>query len=383
MALVDRKRSRQRLTGEITAMADADGRYELVGVQPGKYDLQVNAPGHAPPADPALTLVIMGSDLRPVARDVKLVRGATLRGMVSGPEGEVVRGARVLVLPATRGANEDSFRDLVAVSGTSGAFVIVGVPAAVEVVITAEHDAWVHSKGIHMTLTPGQERSITLALRVGVKLPGRVQDARGAGIADARIRWGNVDMVEERRLRDSFSADQYLGSRVLRTDADGKFMIENLAPGTLLLKVEKDGYSAWYRRDVKIGTEGPQPAVTATLIATMRVSGRVKAGDTGRALAGAFVYARERGPVEGEEPDPGRVQALVSTETAADGSYVLDKVPPGIHEIVVWFAAGYIGAAQDWRNPKVRRKDVPAGARGIDFELDPIVVPDLPAEDER
>ena len=134
---------------------------------------------------------------------------------------------------------------------------------------------------------------------------------------------------------------------------------------------------------MKIGAEGPQPAVTASLIATMRVSGRVKAGDTGRALAGAFVYARERGPVEGEEPDPGRVQALVSTETAADGSYVLDKVPPGIHEIVVWFAAGYIGAAQDWRNTKVRRKDVPAGARGIDFELDRVVPPDALPDDER
>ena len=202
-----------------------------------------------------------------------------------------------------------------------------------------------------------------------------MEDQRGGAVDDARIRWGSIEGVRERELRDAFRADEYLGPRVLRTDSDGRFLLERLPPGRLLIKVEKEGHAAWYRRDLVIGGEGVQPAVTAVLIATAGIRGRVRAADTGRPIAAAFVYARERGPAAGQEEDPGHVQAVASTETAADGTYLLEGLPPGVHEVVVWFAQGYIDAAQNWRHPKVRRKGVAAGATGVDFELDPILLP--------
>ncbi len=370
VALVDRSRRRQRLTGEITALGDADGRYHLVGVQPGDYDIRVTAAGYAPPTAKEMTHVHMRKDLAQVVKDVTLARGATVEGSVLSPDGQPVRGARVWIEAADGTLSQDSLRDLVTVSGGGGGFSIPGVPPTADVFVYAEHDGYVKSAGERLKLTPGQARRANVTLRAGVKLPGRVVDVRGVGVAGARLRWGNVDGVRERDLRSSFEADEHLGSRVVRTDDDGGFALTALPPGKLLLKVEKQGFSAWYRRDLMIGEEGLQPALTIELEATLTVSGRVTGSDTGRGLARAFVYARERSPGEGQAADEGRVQAVVSTETDARGYYVLGKVPPGVHDIVVWFAEGYVGAAQDWRHEKVRKKDVAAGAKGVDFALD-------------
>ncbi len=376
VALVDRNRGRRRLNGEVTAVTEPDGSFLLAGVQPGEYDLRVAAPGYAPPTDAAETLVRMSDGLGEVRKDVVLARGATFEGTVVSPDGDPVRGARVWIEAQQGSVPQDTLRDLTTVTAASGQFRLAGVPPRADIRVYAEHDAYVRSTGVSARLTPGSSRRVTVPLRAGVKLPGRVVDARGVAVGAARVRWGNVDGVRDRELRNSFEADEHLGSRVVRTDDDGRFTLTALPPGKLLLKVEKAGFSSWYRRDLQIGEEGLQPAITVELEATLTVRGRVTGRDTGRPLARAFVYARERKPVEGQEPDPGRVQAVVSTETDADGRYVLDKVPPGLHDIVVWFAEGYIGAAQKWRNPHVRKRDVPAGANGVDFALERIKPPE-------
>jgi protocatechuate 3,4-dioxygenase beta subunit len=375
VALADRRRSRQRWTGEVTGLADAEGAYRLVGIQPGEYDLRVTAPGYAPPTEDEATRVVVGEDLGEVRKDVVLARGAVLEGTVLSPAGDPVRGARVWVEAAPGAPGAEALRDLMAISGGNGAFRIAGIPSQAHVDVLAEHDAYVRSARETLRLAPGQSRKLTLKLREGAKLPGRVVDVRGVPVAGARVRWGNVDGVAERDLRTSFEADEHLGARVVRADADGRFTLTGLPPGTLLLKVEREGFSAWYRRDLAIGEESLQPALTVELEATLTVRGRVTGLDTGRPLARAFVYARELGAAEGQEPDAGRVQAIVSAETGADGRYVLDKVPPGTHDIVVWFAEGYIGAAQAWRNEHVRQRGVAAGASGVDFALEPIKPP--------
>ena len=380
VALVDRDRGRQRWTGEITGLTDAQGRYRLLGVRVGTYDVRVVASGYAPPTESEVTQVEMVAALGVVTRDVVLRRGGVLEGTVNAPDGAAVRGARVELDAADGTTHRDSLRDLTAVSAANGAFRIAGVPPGVEVLVRADHDTWVHSEPMPVRLTPGGTRKVTLRLREGAKLPGRVVDVRGAAVAEARVRWGSVEGVRERDLRDSFNADAHLGARVLRTDADGRFLVEGLAPGALLLKVEQDGYAAWYRRDVPIEGEGLQPALTVELTSTLTIQGRVRSEGTGGAIPRAFVYARERGPGEGQAEDPGRVQAVVSAETDAQGRYVLSQVPPGTHEVIVWYAEGHVAAAQDWRNAKVRQRDVAAGASGVDFALDATKPPDAPAD---
>ncbi len=381
MSLIDRNKGRQRWTGEITAMSDAEGNYELVGVRPGTYDLHVNAAGYAPLSSEESTKVVMGGELGRLPKDVRLARGAVFVGVVTAPDDTPVRGARVWLEGTKRGQAPSGVRDLAAVSGAGGRFRIQGVPPGMHVVVAAEHDSFVAARSSAQRLSAGQEREVAIKLGKGATLSGRAVDSRGNAIADARVRWGNIDGVRERDLRESFTADGYLGARVLSTDIDGRFTITRLPAGKLLVKIEHPDFAAWYRKDLMIAPgEAAQPALTAAMEATLTVSGRVLGGDTGKPLPGAFVYARERGPLEGQEPDPGRVQAVVSVETDATGSYVLRKVPPGTHEIVVWYAEGYIGEGQNHRNPRVRKKGVVAGATGVDFELEPVVPPETEGE---
>lgn len=383
IALVDRNAGRRRWTAELTAMSDAQGAYRVVGVRPGEYDVRVSAPGHAPPSDRAETHVTMGKALGSVTKDLVLRRGGTLQGTVTAPDGTALAGARIGLAPADGKTSRDIVRDLTAVSAANGSFTLRGVPPAVELLVHAEHDSWVQATPVRARVAPGATRKLTLRLREGATLTGRVADVRGAGVEGARVRWGHVEGVEPRDLRTSFEADAHLGSRVIRTDNDGRFRIEGLAPGTLLLKVELEGYAAWYRRDLRIGTEGPQPALAVELESTLTIRGRVTSRGDGRPLARAFVYMRERGPAEGEAQDPGRVQAVLSCETDAQGRYVLEGVPPGVHEVVVWFADGHVGAAQDRRNEHVRRRGVEAGASGVDFVLDALEPPAPPDGDTR
>ena len=128
---------------------------------------------------------------------------------------------------------------------------------------------------------------------------------------------------------------------MVRTDDDGRFAVEGLAPGTLLLKVEAEGYAAWYRRDLALLVDAPAPVLGIELESTWTIRGRVVSDGDGGPLVRVFVYARERGTGDEDAPDPG-------------------------------------GAAQDGRNEHVRRRDVPAGARGVDFRLDPVPTLDPP-----
>ena len=375
IALVDRDAGRRRWSGEMTAMSAADGTYRVVGVRPGHYDIRVSAPGYAPPTGANETHVEMVAGLGLVSKDLTLRRGGILEGTVTTPSGEALGGARIVIAPGDATTTVDMLRDLTAVSAGNGSFRIQGVPPETELLVEAQHDNWVAAAGVRARVGPGATRQLTLRLREGAKLPGRVVDRFGAGVSGARVRWGSIEGVPAHELQSSFQADAHLGARVLRTDNDGRFVVEGLAPGKLMLKVEQDGFAAWYRRDIQIGAEGDYPAMTIELESTLTVRGTVRSKATERPIGRAFVYARERGPAEGQPEDPGRVQAVVSTETDMDGNYVLDRLPAGTHEIVVWFAEGHVAAAQDWRSENVRRKDVVAGARGVDFVLDPLPLP--------
>jgi hypothetical protein len=213
---------------------------------------------------------------------------------------------------------------------------------------------------------------LDLSLRAGAALPGRVVDERGGGIADARVRWGPAEGLSDRDLEDALRADAWLGARVLRTAADGSFRIEGLPPGRLLLKVEREGYADWYRSDLRVGTEGEHAAVRVELAGALVIRGRVRGGPASLPVGRAWVYARERAAGPDLPPDPGRVKAIVMAETAADGSFTLERIPPGLHEVVVWDATGFVAARQDWRNENARRAEVPAGATGVEFVLDPL-----------
>ena len=138
-----------------------------------------------------------------------------------------------------------------------------------------------------------------------------------------------------------------------------------------MVKVEADGYSAWFRRDLAVPEEGDLSGVTATLEGATTIRGRVIDAVTGAPIGGAWVYA-ERRDEDGAPKDDGRVRTLVSTESKPDGTYALEKAPPSSVNVIVWLALGYVTSDRD---PTCRRDGVAGGAVGIDFKLVPVTVP--------
>ncbi|MDJ0973133.1 MAG: carboxypeptidase regulatory-like domain-containing protein [Planctomycetota bacterium] len=372
VGLLDRRR---RWAGEATGLTDQDGRYRIDGLRPAEYDLRITAPGYAPVTDDAKARVVVPDSLEATLKDVVLEEGATLYGTVKTPEG-APQGGAVLTVKAVGGKREvrDRVRDLVAVSTASGAYTLKGIPPNVSVVVVAEHDVYVRTESAPQRLTPGLEKELALVLRAGASITGRAVDQRGNPVAEARVRWGNVDDAPARRLRNAWEADEYLGPRVLYADADGRFTIPNVAPGKTLVKVQKAGYGDWYRHDIVVGTEGAPPALTVELFGALAIEGRVVSDRSGAPIADAIVYCRERGAVEGED-DPGKVKALATAHTNARGFYRLEGLAPGRYRVVVWFADGYQGRAIARDEASNRQDDVEAGTKGVGFRLKPIEAP--------
>jgi hypothetical protein len=81
-----------------------------------------------------------------------------------------------------------------------------------------------------------------------------------------------------------------------------------------------------------------------------------------------------------EQPagDSGRVRALGSTQSDANGRYRIEGLPPDrVYEVVVWIAPEYRSALTDRGHASIRVRDVRAGARGVDFRLEKIGLEEL------
>ncbi len=364
-----------RFGGETAVLSDARGAYLLEGLRPARYTMVVTAAGYASPTDDAEVFVDVKPEGGDVARDFTLRDGATILGVVTTPEGMGASGTRVAVLARDVRRFGARVRDLVAVTDAMGGYRIGGAPPGVDLEIEAVNDAWVRTTSGAFQAKGGEVKTIDVKLRPGARILGRAVDAAGRAVPSARVRFGHLEPDEVGRLDNSFRADEHLGPRTFGADDGGSFTCDRVPPGAVLLKVEADGYAAWYRRDLKVPEEGDLTGITATLEGVQTIRGRVLDAATGRGIGGAWVYATARDP-EGQPKDEGLVRALVSVESKPDGTYVLEKVPPGTHDVAVWLALGY-KAGRD--QPASRRESTASGATGIDFRLEPLVPPgDLP-----
>ena len=362
----------RRSEGERAAISATDGTYQVEGLRPGtSHDVRICAPGYAPLVgeDEARVVVTTGF----MELDFTLEKGASLSGRVLDPEGAGVSGVRVSVEARRDRRMAERVQDLVAISGSTGAWEVQGAPPRVELIVRAQHDAWAPVESIPIHLRPGEERDVPLRLGHGARLEGRVVDRRGRPVEGARVRWGALREGDERLTRDAFRADQLLSPRVVRTGPDGTFVLDRLEVGGMVVKVEAEGHPDWYRRDLRVPAEGDPPALRVEMEDAYEITGRVLDLETRRAIPDVWIYARradeELDDTSTEEPDTGRIRPLVSVQTDAQGRYVLPDVPAGRYEVVAWFGLGYQTAARNREAESTRREGIAAGAKDVDFFL--------------
>lgn len=354
-----------RWAGETAVLTDAGGRYVIDGLRPDTYALAVSAPGYASPIEDAESTIVVKAEGPDLSRDFVLVSGGVVTGVVSTAEGAVASRARVTILAKDARRYGSRVRDLEAATDAKGVYRIVGVPSKVELYAEASVDDAVKTLTAPFQAKAGDATTLDIRLKKGSRILGRVVDAGGQAIRGARVRFGHLNPEDVGKATNTYRADEFLTARVFAVDDGGNFVCDRVPPGTTLVKVDADGYSAWFRRDLTVPEEGDLSGVTATLEGATTIRGRVLDAATGRPIGGVWVYA-ERRDDEGTPKDDGRVRTLVSAESKPDGTYVLEKAPPSAVNVIVWLALGYTTSDRD---PTCRRDGVMGGASGVDFKL--------------
>ncbi|MDC0718525.1 carboxypeptidase regulatory-like domain-containing protein [Nannocystis bainbridge] len=252
------------------ARTDTSGRFEVTGLLPGPYGVQVSAwdPPRATPKPMEVTLP-KGQDLEGLRIELPTV--GEVRGSVRDAKGQPVRGASVGLSGA---------QGIGGVVADDGTFRIENVGVG-EYRIQAEKN-WERLRapgtsdddlqGEKIEVRADAVTTVNLVVAtVSGQISGVVRDEHGAVVSDA--------FVEAARESDSASAAEGNGSRDTRwtlgkrpnlTDAEGRFTLTDLNEGKHTLRAHRRGGGEAIVEHVALGSE-----VTLTLAPASRLAGTV------------------------------------------------------------------------------------------------------------
>jgi hypothetical protein len=247
--------------------------------------------------------------------DPETIARGSIEGVVRGPTGAPVAGARVCGIAYSDELPAEATREPVCVvAAGDGRYRLAGL-------LPARHDVHAQAGG----LAPGRYRSddagtrrnpgvqlaageartgidVTLAAG-GVEVTGVVKDLGGGPVGRALVYI---------RLR----LPHYAGATaVVETADDGSFQVWT-APGSILVRAEADGYAEQYKRAI-----APGQVVEIFLTPESLLAGRVVDAASGAPLAGARVSVGG-GSLEGEG-------SRASTISDGDGRFRLSRLSPG------------------------------------------------------
>jgi uncharacterized GH25 family protein len=334
-----------------TYITDAQGRFRLTGVPPGRYQVAAAHPDYADGLTGFLPL-----DLGQRREDVlvTLVPGVVLVGTVTDTSKELVVGATLTAEPLAPGPGarrgravvaSDAANRLQAVTGTDGRYRLGPIAADVRIRVTAvghgDAERAVHlGSAVRAAATAGEpgERVEDFVLVVAdATLDGRVRDAAGFPVRSARV---TID-----------SDDRHASGRSAITDDNGHFAIAGLAAGTYRLQITHPEFPD-ARSQASTGT----PA-ELTLALGGGIEGQVRDVHTSGPVAAARVVAS----------GPGDASHEVATE--GDGSFSIMPLAAGSWTLEVT-APGYVPAAPQTVSVAAAREPGQVTARDVRIQLE-------------
>ncbi len=311
-----------------TAVSGEDGRYEVPCVLPGRNVARVEATGLSAPGAAEALMVGTPEDPRwtvevpadgPAEKDLVLSAGCAVEGVVLGPDGAPLAGARVGRMESTF----EQWRGPVVATGADGGFRLEAVPPGTFRFL-ARGPGEVRGTSSLVTGIDGQVAGpVRIETVPGAILAGTVLDGEGAPVAGARLALhrggvalpGQGDAVRRAWLRAA--------GEVRPVAPDGAFRITGLDPGTWTIHALAPGRAPDFRtvEGVRAGTAAED--LRLVLVPGRRLSGRVVDG-AGAPLPGIAV---------GVLPDPGStVSGLTPSATATtdgEGRFLADDLEEG------------------------------------------------------
>ena len=217
---------------------DDDGRYRIEGAEFGsEYLVKVMAEGFALSA--AAKPVTPTADAPRVVSDVVLSRGRTLSVRLVAPDGTSVRAATVKVgsamnAPKLEKANED------------GLFVFHHLTAG-ETFVAVEAKGFLDQIK-PLTIEADKDADVRVELDLGARIRGVVRTADGKPVA-------GVDVTTSFKTPNPATGWTRYDSRDAETDAEGRFDLGPLRPGTYELQLSSSSWALVKKPKIKAPSE--------------------------------------------------------------------------------------------------------------------------------
>jgi protocatechuate 3,4-dioxygenase beta subunit len=337
-------------------VTDAQGRFRLTGVPPGRFQV---AAAHPDYADGETAFIPMGLGQRREDLTVTLVPGVVLVGVVTNSRKEPVVGAVLTVEPlagraqgrgqpagsaqrmSDSGSGDPGGR-LQAVTGTDGRYRLGPIAADVRVHVAAtghgdaERAVRLGNAARAATDGPAERVEDFVLVVADAVLDGRVRDAAGFPVRGAQVA---ID-----------GDDRHAAGRSAVTDDNGRFTIAGLAAGTYRLQVTHPQFPAMRGQ----GSTGAAAELTLAF---------------GGGVEGHVLDAHTRGPIAvARVVATGPADAGHEVATATDGSFALVPLAAGSWSLAVT-APGYVPAPAQVVEVPAGREPNRVTARGVRFEL--------------
>lgn len=297
-----------------------DGSFVLDGIKPGTTQVVVNAPGYTTAHVPNIE-VEDGKTAPDVEVDVE--SGSKLTGRVTGADGTPLAGVSVRNDQTAGGARVMRFdgTDNSATTDPSGEYTFDSLDAG-EKSFTFTRSGYVAQQKT-VTITGGKDARLDVQLSNGMRATGFVVTDGGAPIPDASVH--------------AVSAAEMDGGRDARSDANGAFAFEGLAPGHYTFTAGKPGFAPGTLRDIDIASSGP---VRVILQGGGVITGHVS-GLTAAELEQATVSASVAG---GGGGGPFGGGGAASSAVDAGGNFRIDGAPSGTVRVSAITGAAFGGS---------------------------------------
>lgn len=317
------------------ATVDKDGVFRFDAVPLGKYVLYARSPTHyaATGLDggpslpggrpirsggetngPATTVLVLTKDGETFEKNVFMLRGFPVAGVVKGPEGTPVEGAKItssgndpVMNMAWQYGLQPQGALVLATSGPDGRFQVPGLPPGDQVTLQAGKKPFSGKPCKPFKVSADAPTpDVTLELEKGASISGKVVDADGKGVAGVSVQCWNQN--------GNGNADEVTG-------ADGAFRLEGLGAGSYQLWCwQASGGNAQKMLDPELKAGEDREGVELKLTVVAKTSAK---------LSGTLVD--EEGNPVGERNlmAQGSNGANAWAQTDADGSFTFPNLPPG------------------------------------------------------
>lgn len=366
-------------TGTPGATTGPDGKFEIKGIGKGAAIVTASKEGFQGVNPSAgMMAMMMGSqsgragagdaekpqgmiDVKELGTELDVTLELSVAPIFSGrivdPEGRPVVGARV----STQVVSKDNdmgrgFRDMMNMaiaatrfSDSEGRFEIPGDAekgASIEVV--AKAPGFVETKSEPRTVTPGEKISdITIQMRRGGTIEGRVVADNGNAVEGANVRW-----LKNGKNSGGWEWDRS-GNASATTNADGRFTLSTIEPGKVSVRATFRGLAAAVEHEIAVA-EDSKASITLTMVKGLAISGRVV-----DAAGQPIVRARINHWLVNDNGNQGWSAGSEDVRTGQDGTFEIAGLPNAEFELHA--------SADDFADSE--RRKVTAGTTGVEFVL--------------